>query len=613
MSGCSILCIPDLDCFSKNSVSYQRYRFLLFGFLFLFFLIFFRLFKIQIIDHGKYDNLAKQQHWRTLEIPPERGKIYSNDGFTLVDNRKAYLLFAHPKSVNNEKVVSQELADILFDEKSFTEKEKKAGLENLKNALKASLEEKLSKKDLYWVSLFHKLQDTHKKKIEELHIAGLGFEEETERYYPEGSLASFIMGFVGSNKTGEDAGYYGLEGYYNGDLKGEPGKVYEEQTAAGSPILLGGYKKIPPQNGRDLYTTVNRSIQYIAEQRIKNGVEKYKAKNGTVIILDPFSGAVLGMASYPSFDPVSWSRLARQIREGQSVEDGDAGAILTSFRNPAISETYEPGSCLKALTMSAGIATDAVTPQSTFNDTGPLQVAGYLVDNWDRRHWGIQTMIEVLQKSNNMGAAFVARTIGAATLREYFVKFGLGSRLGIDLEGEDSGVIKDLKSFQEIDLITNSFGQGISVTPLQMVSAVSAIANGGTLYKPYVVEKIKDGNKEINFKNDVIRKVMPAEKAKVMIEMLTAAAEGGEARHFILNKYKVAGKTGTAQIPTPSGYDPSKSNATFVGFLPESAKFVMLVRLSEPRTSIYAAETAVPLWMDITKDLVTYFGIPPDR
>jgi len=594
-------------------MSRGRFSFLLLGFSLIFGLIVLRLFKIQIIDHGKYDNLASKQHWRTLEIPPQRGRIYSEDGFVLVDNRKAYLMFAHPKSVSFEKEVAQKISDVLFNEGDFTDKERKVGVKNLRAGFEKSLETKLEDKDLYWVSLYHKLSSLQKSKIEELHISGVGFEEETERFYPEGSLASFILGFVGSNKAGADAGYYGLEGYYNGDLKGEPGKVYEEQTAAGSPILLGGYKKIPPQNGRDLHTTVNRSIQYIAEQGIKEGVEKYKAKNGTVIILDPFSGAVLGMASYPSFDPDSWSRLARQIREEQGTDAGDVGAVLTSFRNPAISETYEPGSCLKALTMSAGIATDAVSPQTTFNDTGPLQVAGYRVDNWDRRHWGIQTMVEVLQKSNNMGAAFVARTIGAPTLREYFVKFGLGSRLGIDLEGEDSGVVKDAKNFQEIDLVTNSFGQGISVTPLQLVSAVSAIANGGTLYKPYVVEKIKDGNKDITFKNDVIRQVMPIEKAKVMIEMLTAAAEGGEAKHFILSKYRVAGKTGTAQIPTPSGYDPNKSNATFVGFLPGSTKFVMLVRLSSPGTSIYAAETAVPLWMDITKDLVTYFGIPPDR
>lgn len=594
-------------------MSPQRFRFLLYGFSLLFTFVVLRLFYIQVIDHTKYANLADKQHWRTLEIPPQRGRIFSQDGFVLVDNRKAYLLFAHPKSVNYEKEVSQKLTDILFNESDFTDKERKLGLKNLKADFEKSLEKKLDNKSLYWVSLYHKISSQQKTKIEKLNFTGLGFEEETERFYPEGSSASFVLGFVGSNKAGEDAGYYGLEGFYNGDLKGEPGKVYEEQTAAGNPILLGGYKRIAPQNGRDLYTTINRSIQYIAERGIKNGVERYRAKSGTVIIMDPFSGAILGMSSYPSFDPDSWSRLARQIREEQSVGDGEDGLLLTSFRNPAISETYEPGSSLKALTMSAGIATDAVSPQSTFNDSGPLQIAGYRVDNWDKKHHGIQTMIEVLQKSNNMGAAFVARTIGAATLREYFLKFGLGSRLGVDLEGEDSGSVKDLKDFKEIDLVTSSFGQGISLTPLQLASAFSAIANGGTLYKPFVVEKVKDGDKEITFKNDVIRQVMPVEKARVMIEMLTAAAEGGEAKFFVLKKYRVAGKTGTAQIPTANGYDPNKSNATFVGFLPGSTKFVMLVKLSQPSTSIYAAETSVPLWMDITKDLVTYIGIPPDR
>lgn len=285
----------------------------------------------------------------------------------------------------------------------------------------------------------------------------------------------------------------------------------------------------------------------------------------------------------------------------------------TPFRNPAIAETYEPGSVLKALTMSAGVATNTVSPQTTFVDSGPIVVGDYTIDNWNKKHHGLQTMVEVLQKSNNMGAAFVAQKLGARTLREYFLKFGLGFKLGIDLEGEESGTVKKVAVFKDIDLITNSFGQGIAVTPLQLVSAFATIANGGTLYKPYILEKISQEEKDIKFEKQSLRQVLPIAKAKVMVEMLTAAAEGGEAKFFVLKKYHVAGKTGTAQIPVPDGYDAQKSNATFVGFLPKSNKFVMLVKLREPSTSIYAAETAVPLWMEITKDLVTYFGIPPDR
>lgn len=593
---------------------YSRFRLLLTIFLILFGLVIFRLVKIQIFDHGRYQELADLQHWRTIEIPAQRGRIFSADGSVLVDNQKVYLLFAHPKNVSREKETSQSLAEIVFSPDDYTIKEKKAGLANLKANLALDLEEKLLRKDLYWVGLYHKLSQSRKEKIEKLKINGIDFEDDAQRFYPEGQLASFILGFVGSNKSGQDAGYYGLEGFYNGDLKGEPGKVFEEQTASGNPILLGGFKRIPPRNGRDLYTTINRSIQSIAETGIKKGVEKYGAKSGTVIILDPHTGSVMAMAAYPSYDPDTWSRLARQIRDESLADLGvAAGLQIKSFRNPAISETYEPGSVLKALTMSAGIATGAVTPQTTFNDSGPLFIGGYKVDNWDKRHHGIQTMIEVLQKSNNMGAAFVARNIGAGALREYFLKFGLGKKLGIDLEGEDSGLVKEPKDFQEIDLTTNAFGQGISVTPLQLTAAFSSIASGGNLYKPFVVSRIKDENKEIDFKPELVRRVLSSEKAKIMIEMLTAAAEGGEARSFVLKNYRVAGKTGTAQIPTKDGYDLYKTNATFVGFLPENSRFVMLVRLSEPSASIYAAETAVPLWMEITKNLVTYFGIPPDR
>lgn len=591
-----------------------RLRFLLGAFFLAFFLLWFKIFVIQIIEHSKYKILANNQHWRTLEVPARRGRILSADGFTLVDNKTVYLLFAHPKEVKNEKEVSEKLAEILFDESLYAPTEKKVGLGNLKTKLAKNFEEKLLRKDLFWSSLYHKIPSNLKGKIEKLGFGGLGFEEEPIRSYPEGSLASHLLGFVGVDSLGREKGYYGLEGFYDGDLKGEPGKIFEEQTAGGHPILLGGFQEMPSNNGRDLHLTVNRSIQYLVESDLAKGVLKYGAKSGTVIVLEPNSGAVLAMASYPNFDPASWLSLTQRLRvAGGTDEEKKIDQGLGAFRNPAIAETYEPGSVLKSVTMSAGIATGNVTPQTTFLDSGPLVVAGYTIDNWNKKHHGLQTMIEVLQKSNNMGAAFVAKKIGAGTLREYFLKFGLGSRLGIDLEGEASGSVKKIEDFKEIDLITNAFGQGIAVTTLQLVSAFATIANGGTLYKPFVLEKIVDGEKEIKFEKQAVRQVLPEAKAKVMIEMLTAAAEGGEAKFFVLKKYRVAGKTGTAQIPVPGGYDANKSNATFAGFLPQSNKFVMLVRLNQPSTSVYAAETAVPLWMEITKELVTYFGIPPDR
>ncbi|MCL5004173.1 MAG: penicillin-binding protein 2 [Patescibacteria group bacterium] len=595
-----------------------RVRFLLISLGLALLLIWLKLFQIQVLDHSRYESLAEAEHWKSLSIPAQRGKIISADGYTIVDNKVSYLLYAHPREIASPKETAKEITPILFNENDYTDSEKKLGLDNLKKDLEERLGAELSQNQLYWVSLFHKLSLNQKEAIEKLKISGLGFEEEPERYYPEGSLAAFILGFVGSDNLGQDKGYYGLEGYYNGDLKGEPGQVIEEQTATGNPILLGGYEQIPSRNGRDLVLTINRSVQYIVEKELKAGVAKYGAKSGTVVVEDPLSGALVAMASYPSFDPASWLRVARQASElsqesTASEVSGAASNVLLSFRNPAIADTYEPGSVMKGLTMSAGIDLGSVTPQTTFDDSGPIFVGGYKVDNWDKKHWGIQNMIEVLQKSNNMGASFVARTIGAGSLREYFLKFGLGSLTGVDLEGEDSGIVKSLSDFHEIDLVTNSFGQGISVTPLQLTAAYSAIANGGILYKPYVVSEIKDSGKVIKFGKTPVRQVISLQKSKVMTEMLTAAAEGGEGKFFILKNYHIAGKTGTAQIPVPGGYDPNKSNATFIGFLPSSLKFVMLVKLSQPSTSIYSAETAVPLWMDIVKDLATYYGIPPDR
>lgn len=591
----------------------SRVRFLIFSFLLGFFLVWLQLLRIQIFDFGKYQALARNQHWRTLEIPARRGRLISHDGFILVDNKTTYLLYGHPQEVADERELSQDLAKILFDENLYSDQERKLGLTNLRLKFAKSLEEKMSNKELFWIGLYHKVSPEQKEKIEKLKVPGLGFEEEPERFYPEKNLASHLLGFVGVDNLGREKGYYGLEGYYNGDLKGETGRISQELTAEGHPILLAGFNQTPSHDGRDLYLTINRSIQFLVEEGLGRGVKKYGAKGGTIIVMEPDSGSILAMASYPNYDPASWLALTKGTRNLGDSKETTSEENKPSFRDPAISETYEPGSVLKAVTISAGIATETVSPQTTFEDAGPILVSGYVIDNWNKKHLGLQTMVEVLQKSNNMGAAFVAQKLGKEKLREYFLKFGLGNKLGIDLEGEESGLVKKSSDFSDVDLVTNSFGQGIAVTPLQLTTDFAAIANGGTLYKPYVLEKIKEGSQEIKFGKQAVRQVLTPAKAKVMVEMLTAAAEGGEAKFFVLKKYHVAGKTGTAQIPKSGRYDEKKTNATFVGFLPNSNKFVMLVKLSQPVSSIYAAETAVPLWMDLTQELVTYFGIPPDR
>lgn len=582
-------------------------------FLFLLILIVARFFYLQAFRREHFVTLAKKQHWVTQEIAAARGRIYSADGAPLVENQVAYLVYAEPRNVSDISSTAEKLAEILcpdnigcqtLDFKSTSNDEDQIS----KSEVIGSIED-LLRRDLVWVPLAHKVSEEVKQNIEDLGLVGVGFEEEPKRFYPEGTLAAHILGFVGQNDLGLDQGYYGLEGFYDGDIKGSPGRMVEERDASGAPIPVGGYRKIAALDGRDLELTIDRYLQYLVEGKLKSAVERYKAEGGSIIIVEPRSGAILAMVSYPTFSPSH--PFLDSSEEGVRLDgDGEDGL---SWNNPAISETYEPGSVLKSLTMSAAIDSGTVTPQTTMLDRGPLMISGYKVDNWDGKHHGEETMVEILQHSNNVGAAWVGEQLGVKRLREYFLRFGLGTNTGIDLEGEDTGVVKEESVWRPIDLTTAAFGQGISLTPLQLIAAFSAIVNDGRLMRPFVVSKIREGLKEITISPKVMRQVVSPQSARIMVEMLTQAVEGGESKFYNLPTHKVAGKTGTAQIPVGGSYDPKKTNATFVGFLPSDPRFVMLVLLKQPSSSIYAAETAVPLWMEIAKELTVYYGVGPDK
>lgn len=595
-----------------GNLSNWRVDCLLTLFLFLLVIVAARFFYLQVLRHEHFAALANKQHWASQEISAARGEIFSSDSFPLANNQTAYLVYGEPQKIVDIEDTAERISTILASEnlKTTSQSSKRISGDDWRQEESKRVSALLSE-DLLWVPLAHKVSPETKEKIEELGIGGIGFEEEPKRLYPEGRLAAHILGFVGRNDDGLDQGYYGLEGFYNGDLKGNPGRVVQENDASGAPIPVGGYKKTSALDGRGLKMTIDRYLQFLVESHLTAAVGKYQALGGTVIILEPQTGAVLAMASYPAFDPSDPFAVSSLSDRGDSV-GGDA-SLEPLWKNPAISETYEPGSVLKALTMSAAIDAGTVEPQTTMLDSGPIVVSGYKVDNWDGKHHGEETMIEVLQHSNNIGAAWVGEQLGAKTLRDYFLRFGLGVRAGIDLEGEDTGAVKDLSEWRPIDLVTSAFGQGISVTPLQLALAFSAIVNDGRLMRPFVVSGIIDGEKIIQTKPKVVSQVVSSKSAKIIVEMLTQAVEGGESKFYNLKTHKVAGKTGTAQIPVGGSYDPRKTNATFVGFLPSYPRFVMLTLLKQPSSSVYAAETAVPLWMEIAKELTVYYGIGPDK
>ncbi|HHH14178.1 MAG TPA: penicillin-binding protein 2, partial [candidate division WWE3 bacterium] len=406
-------------------------------------------------------------------------------------------------------------------------------------------------------------------------------------------------GFVGKDTNGNDKGYFGVEGYYDGDLRGVDGFIEQEVSAGGSPFLLGNSKRVTSLNGSSLELTIDRTLQAMAFEELKKGVEKYSADSGVAILVNSKTGEILFMVNYPTYNPLEYGKYFK--------EDKDI------FINKAISSTYEPGSVIKALTMASALDLGLVTPETTMVDSGPVSYSGHLIDNWDKKHHGEISMTRILELSNNIGAAWVGSKVGSKNLYTYFNKFGFNKKLGVDLEGEESGFIRDYSEWQDIDLATASFGQGISATPLQVVMAFSAIANEGVLMKPYIVKKIINDKEVIDKKPVVLSRVIKPSTADSMVSMLTSAVAQGEAKFFVTKKYNVAGKTGTAQISEKGKYLEDATNATFVGFLPNYRNFVMLVKLERPKASVYASETAVPIWMNILEKTTAYLGLPPDK
>ncbi len=604
-----------------------------------------RLFSIQVLSHKKYKALAQDQYWNSQYIQPRRGNILSSEGFVLAGTQLRYLLFAEPQKIENKYAFAHNMGEVLgalevaeevedlerellktpplpestesIESRQPVTKISEEELQRRKEALELALKdgvfaeyyqdltEKLDT-ELFWIALKKDLTLSEKERIEGYEFKWIGFDETPSRFYPEGSLAAHVLGFVAGNEQGEEQGYWGIEGSFDKDLRGKMGRVVQQLDALGNPILVEGYKEIDSIDGRDLVLTLNRSVQYIVESSLKEGVGKYGAISGSVVVMDPMTGNVLALANYPTYDPQRFwveSAPSEQNPERKTAE----------VKNLAISATYEPGSVMKPFTVGTAIELGLVTPKTTFVDGGSVVYSDYTIDNWDGRHYGEQTIVQLLQKSNNVGAAWVGQLVGADNLSTSLGTFGFGELSGVDLAGEDTGTINADRFWTDIDVATAAFGQGISATPLQVLNAFNVYANGGDLLRPRIVSKIVDEDGvEIEMPVQVVRRVVSKETAATMNEMLVSAVSGGESSYFNLKNYKIAGKTGTAQIPVGGEYDPKKTNCTFAGYMDTTRKFSMIVRLEQPTSSVYAAETAVPLWMKIAGDLAQYYGLTPD-
>ncbi|RJR15545.1 penicillin-binding protein 2 [Candidatus Microgenomates bacterium] len=552
---------------------------LLFGiFLLGFFFIIARLFYWQILQGARLAEAASDQYYFKLNLTPNRGEIITSDGSPLVANIAAYLVYAEPQKITDTKDFSEKVGEALtIDE--------------------ATISARINQENIVWAPLAHKVDQQVVDPLKEAGIEGLGFEPESKRFYPESSMAAHLVGFVGSDENGSDTGYFGLEGFYDRALKGKPGSLIQEKDARGIPILLGSSRRIAAEDGQTLRLYLDRSVQHIAEERLKQALEKYGAKAGLVAIMDPKTGGILASASYPNFDPRQFAEFDKDL-----------------YTDPLVGMTYEPGSTFKTLIMSAALNEKLVTPTSIFDETGPVPIGQYRIKTWNDKYNGELTMTQVLEKSSNPGMVHVGQKLGKDRLYNYIEAFGFGKKTGIDLEGEEAAPIRPRDQWREIDQATASFGQGIAVTPIQMLRAVSALANEGTLMEPHMVASLIDpAGKVTEVPPKKETQVISPASAHVITEMMISAVNNGDAKWAKPKGYRIAGKTGTAQIPIAGHYDSDKTIASFVGFAPaDNPRFVMLVVIREPTSSPWGSETAAPLFFTIAKELFSYYGISPN-
>lgn len=556
-----------------------RIRFVLGLLIFCFCLIIIRLFYWQVVRAEELTAFGRAQYGASITLSQTRGEIKTSDGFPIATNKLSYLLFANPKEVKDKK----QLANFLY--------------ENLSVDFASS--SALLSSDKLWVPLKSKVDISTKEILEQKKLPGVGFEQQADRLYPEASLAASLIGFVGKDDLGEDKGYFGLEGFYDRQLKGRPGVAVQIHDALGRPILSQLNERSGAINGRSLITSIDRTVQFIAEKKLKEGIDRYGALGGMVGIIDPRTGSVIAMAAVPNFDPQKYWIYPDYL-----------------YKNPFVSNTFEPGSTFKSLIMSIALDSNVVTPQTRCPIcSGPISIGGFEIKTWDGKYHKDPTMVEVIQRSDNTGMAFVGRSIGLARMLTYLDKFGIGKLTGIDVQGEVAPAIKEEDKWYPIDVMTASFGQGISVTPIELLVAFSAIANGGIRMEPHIVSKIETPEGEtLTVQPKIASKPISGKTAKVMAEILVNAVEKGEAKWAKPKGYRIAGKTGTAQIPIAGHYDPNKTITSFIGFAPaDNPKFAMLVIVDRPTTSSYGSETAAPIFFDIAKDILTYYAIPPSE
>lgn len=526
-----------------------------------------RLVAFQLLQVVPWDGWAGEE---SLVVDnPERGVIYDRNGAVLAANSADYQVSAAPNGVTEPEELATVLASIL---------------EEPRYEVLASLQ--LNRE---YVLLAGRVSPAVAETIEALPYEGLEISPLPRRFYPQGQMLCHTLGYVDFNGDGGA----GLEGNYQQELAGQAASA----TLSRSPLTA--QQSVIAREGADLFLTIDRSVQNLVEMHLRRALQEHGAVSGEIIVMDPRSGAILAMAASPCFDPYTFFE-----EEDESI-----------FLNPFVTRQYEPGSVMKLVTMAAALDSGTVTPQTTYYDAGVLEWGGHRTYNWDRSAPGTTDMTTLLSRSLNVGAATIATWMGPDTFYSYFQRFGFGRPTGIDLMAESSGLmpLPGAPSWTESFLATNAYGQGLAVTPLQMVTAVSALANDGKIMQPYLVQKIDNGSEVFEHTPTVLSRPISEETARQMTTMaITAVAR--EVPEAQIEGYTIAGKTGTAQIAENGIYLPDDVIGTFIGWLPaDDPEIIIMVKLDRPKSAPWGSMTAAPVFADLASELVVLLGIPPDN
>jgi cell division protein FtsI (penicillin-binding protein 3) len=529
---------------------------------------------LQVLSRERAVNLAKKQHQKSYTLLPKRGMIYDINKKELAINIDTQSIYVNAKDIKDPEVFSKKLSEYL----------------NLPQ--KAILDKINTRKSFVWIKRL--VEPNIIAKIKSDNFPDLGFIEEPKRVYPNGTLVGQVLGFTNIDSKGIE----GIEFKYDELLTGKPGRINVKKDARGRKIMSTPYFLEPSISGYDLVLTIDSQIQHIVEKELKEGVEKAKADRGMALLMNSETGAILALASYPFFDPNSYKDFNSETR-----------------RNLPIWFSFEPGSTMKVFILASAMEEDKVNPDTKFDcENGRRKVGPAIIR--DVHPYGVLTVAQILEKSSNICASKIGETLGRDKLYARLSSFGFGRQTGIDLSGESSGMMTKSNRWGPVELATISFGQGIAVTSIQIAAALSAIANGGYLVKPYIVEQLisPDGKVVTKNKPEVLGKVISYDTAENITQMMEKVVESGTGKNAAISGYKVAGKTGTAQVPNPKtgGYYGNRFMSSFIGFGPtDDPKVTLVVIVENPKNGSYGGTVAAPIFKGIVEKVLFYLGVPP--